>query len=94
MELGRNWDDIRNRLATPSFPFLIVAGETQVAGIENPLVDGKSDFVVSLEEATLEGAERVETVPILHSFLMSDPCCIEKTVQYLESKRPVKMASQ
>ncbi len=87
MELGTHWETLENRLGTPPFPFLIVAGEKTVAGFENPLVAGKGDFIVSLEEARLDGAERIETVPVLHSYLMSDPICIKKTVAYFESKQ-------
>jgi pimeloyl-ACP methyl ester carboxylesterase len=68
MELGANWNTISDRLATPPFPFMIIAGETKVAGVDNPLVEGKGDFVVSLDEARLDSAERIETVPVLHSF--------------------------
>lgn len=87
MELGANWNSISERLATPPFPFIIVAGETQVAGIDNPLIEGKGDFVVSLDEARLDGAERIETVPVLHSFLMQDPVCVAKSVEYISSKK-------
>ncbi len=87
MELGANWGSICERLATPPFPFMIIAGETKVAGIDNPLVEGKGDFVVSLDEAKLEGAERIETVPVLHSFLMQDPLCVAKTVEYITSQK-------
>ncbi len=85
MELGANWDEFCEQLATPPFPFLIVAGDITVAGYRNPLVGGESDFIVSLEEATLEGAERIEKVPVLHSFLMQDPKCIEETVRFIQS---------
>lgn len=85
MELGTRWEDIEPKLATPPFPFAIVAGHIQPAGLRNPLVDGDSDFVVSLDEARLEGAETIHEVPVLHSFLMNDPETQDWTVAFLNA---------
>lgn len=85
MELGAKWDEVESKLATPPFPFAIVAGNV-AAPIPNPLVDGDGDFVVSLDEAKLDGAEIVHEVPVLHSFLMDDPKVQTWTIDYLKSK--------
>ncbi len=50
----------------------VVAGDLSHNPVQNPLVDGSSDLIVSVDEAKLDGAERMETVPVLHSFLMND----------------------
>ena len=86
LELGPKWDDLVLRLATPPFPFIIVAGDVSKQPIQNPLVDGDGDFVVSLEEAELEGRESLHRLPVLHSFLMKDPKAIEICVDYLNTK--------
>ena len=86
LELGPQWEAFSERLATPKFPFLIIAGDVSDRTVQNPLVDGAGDFVVSLEEATLEGAEKIETVPLLHSFLMDDSDVTHRIVEYIESK--------
>ena len=88
MELGPRWSEIQDRLATPSFPFAIVAGKLETGQMNNPLVEGDSDFVVSLEEAKLEGAEVIQEFPVLHSFLMTDPDVQKWTIDYIESKLP------
>lgn len=83
LEMGRDWDQLEAKLATPSFPFTIIAGDVSQNLIQNPLVDGSSDFVVSLEEARLEGAREVRTLPALHSFLMNDPKAVDWTIEFL-----------
>jgi hypothetical protein len=82
-ELGVAWERMQMRLATPPFPFCIVAGDVSSQPVRNPLVAGESDFVVSVEETRLEGAAEHVTVPALHSFLMSDEKVLEITLQFL-----------
>ncbi|WP_146577024.1 esterase/lipase family protein [Neorhodopirellula pilleata] len=86
MELGPRWSEIEDRLATPPFPFAIAAGKFEAGRIRNPLVEGDSDFVVSLDEAKLDGAETIQEFPVLHSFLMNDPDVQKWTVDFIESK--------
>ncbi len=83
IELGPRWDQLKARLAIPPFPFAIVAGDVSENVIQNPLVDGGSDFVVSLEEAKLDGAEKIVSLPVLHSFLMSDDDACRFTTEFL-----------
>ena len=86
MELGPKWDDFVAKLATPPFPFIIVAGDVSDNTIQNPLVDGEGDFVVSLDEARLDGSEAFHTVPVLHSFLMNDDDAIKLVRNFLQDK--------
>lgn len=86
MELGPRWDEVAGRLATPSFPFAIGAGKIETGPLRNPLVDGDSDFVVSLEEAQLDGAQTVKEFPVLHSFLMNDEAVQEWVIDFLDGQ--------
>ena len=88
LELGPKWDEFVSQLATPPFPFMIVAGDVSDKVIKNPLVEGNGDFVVSVEEAELEGREELRLVPVLHSFLMNDEAAMKICVQYVQSKDP------
>ncbi len=83
MELGPNWEEFSESLATPPFPFSIVAGEVENKPIQNPLLDNPSDFVVEVDEARLEGSESFVIVPALHSFLMKDPQAQEFVADFL-----------
>ncbi len=85
MELGPLWEQFEKNLATPPFPFAIVAGDISGNFVQNPLVDGSSDFVVSLDEAKLDGAESFHTVPVLHSFLMNDERAKKLTAEFIDS---------
>jgi len=84
LELGPNWEELKNNLATPSFPFAIVAGDVSEQPIQNPLTDGSGDFVVSVEEAKLTGSQWIKTVPVLHSFLMDDQTVQSMTIEFLK----------
>ncbi len=84
MELGPQWEKLKEKLATPTFPFAIIAGDVSENKVQNPLVDGSSDFVVTVEESKLEGAAMFQAVPVLHSFLMNDETVIEMTIDFLD----------
>ena len=83
MELGPDWDEFSDSLATPPFPFSIIAGQVENKAIQNPLLDNASDFVVEVDEARLEGSESFVVVPALHSFLMKDAQVQEFVVDFL-----------
>jgi hypothetical protein len=83
MQLGPSWQALKDGLGTPPCPFAIVAGDISSSPLQNPLLDGPSDGVVTLEEATLEGMAEIATVPVIHSFLMSDPSVVRATVSFL-----------
>ncbi len=84
LELGPDWESFGDKLATPPFPFAIIAGDVSRSLIQNPLVDGSGDFVVSLEEADLAGREWLKTVPVLHSFLMNDLVTMSMTIEFIK----------
>ncbi len=85
LELGPKWDEFEKKLATPPFPFVIVAGDLSSNPIQNPLVDGSGDLVVSLDEAKLDGCEEFHTIDALHSFLMNDQRAIKIAVDFLSN---------
>jgi pimeloyl-ACP methyl ester carboxylesterase len=88
LELGANWSEVSDRLAIPPFPFLIIAGETKVAGYSNPMVGGDGDFILAVEETDLKGAVRTEIVPELHSLIMQDALVIQTTVAFIQQHAP------
>lgn len=83
MELGAEWKSFVKKLETPEFPFAIIAGDLS-SGAKNPLVDGPSDFVVSVEEARLDGAEEFHTIDAIHSFLMNDEMALDLTTDFIK----------
>ena len=83
MQLGSQWEEFESQLAIPSCPFGIIAGRLPDSILKNPLVDGESDFVVSVEETKLAGATDFLEVPQIHSFLMDDDTVQSAVVNFL-----------
>ncbi|MEO8269547.1 MAG: lipase [Aureliella sp.] len=93
MELGPNWTDFEANLAIPNCPFGIVAGHLPESNLRNPLVDGASDFVVSVNETHLTGESDFLEVPRLHSFLMDDPVVQQAVASFIVHHRFSEIAS-
>ncbi len=86
LELGPKWNEFVNHLAMPPFPFAIIAGDLSEKRLQNPLVDRSGDYLVSVEEAKLEGSEAFHIIPVIHSMLMRDKRSIELTIDFVSSK--------
>lgn len=87
MQLGPQWDGFQENLGIPPCPFAILAGDLTGSPIQNPLLDGPNDAVVTVEEAKLEGMTEFKTYPVLHSLLMQDSRCVVDAVEFLTRKR-------
>ncbi len=87
LELGPEWRELEEKLATPPCPFGIIAGRLPETSLQNPLVDGEGDFVVSLDETKLAGAADFLETPRLHTFLMDDPAVRQAVVAFLKHQR-------
>ena len=86
MELGPRWEDIKDKLGIPPCPFAIIAGDRSGHLIQNPLVNGASDFFVSVEEARLEGATEVITMPLPHTTLMTNKRALQYVTNFLHQE--------
>ncbi|MFN5102336.1 MAG: esterase/lipase family protein [Planctomycetota bacterium] len=83
MQLGPHWEGLSTNLGAPPCPFMIIAGDLTGTSIQNPLLSGPNDAVVTVQEAKLEGMAEFKTFPVLHSFLMQDARCVEAGVDFL-----------
>ncbi len=84
-ELSRHWPGFSAKLATPEFEFGIVAGaQAEDAAINNPLIDGHNDLVVTVAETRLVGARDFYQQPLVHSFIMNNPEVHQATLNFLE----------
>lgn len=83
MHLGPAWENLQHSLGTPPCPFAIVIGDVSRSSLKNPFLDEPNDGVVTVNEATLEGASEMKTFPVVHSFLMRDEAIVRATVSYL-----------
>lgn len=87
VQLGPGWQELEKNLVVPKCPFGIVAGRLSDQVPDNPLVEGESDFVVSVEEAKLQGAADLLEVNQVHSFLMDSPEVQAATVKFIRTNR-------
>ena len=85
VQLGKAWDDLQSELAIPPLPFMIVVGTLEDKPLQNPLLEGPNDGVVTASEALLEGSSKIAEFPQLHSFLMNDPAIMKTTWEFLIS---------
>ena len=83
-QLSRTWDDCQKTLATPGFPFAILAGGRGTDLGLNPLVDGDDDLIVAVEETRLPGAADFRLLNCRHSRLMDDPAARQYVHSFLE----------
>lgn len=83
MQLGPHWEGLSTNLGIPPCPFMVIAGDLTGTSIQNPLLSGPNDAVVTVQEAKLEGMSELKTFPVLHSFLMQDAQCVEAAVDFL-----------
>lgn len=86
-ELGTGADGSNSKLPIPDFEFAIIAGGLSDGAGFNRLLPGDNDGTVTVESAKLAGAADFLVVPVLHSFLMSDPAVINAATSFLASGR-------
>ena len=82
-QLGRDWDKLEKKLATPHCQFGIIAGGKGTEGF-NPLLPGNDDGVVRVEETRLAGARDFAVAPVVHMFLKDDATVQEYTLRFLQ----------
>lgn len=90
-ELAREWDDLAQVLATPPFPFAVVAGGMGTAVGMNPLVPGDDDGVVAVSETRLDGMADFFLVPCRHGAIVNDPRVRRFVCEFL--KRPIEKST-
>ena len=84
-QLGANWNEIRQTLASPPIPFAIIAGGTGNNFGFNLLLPGDDDGVVRVEETHLEGETVFRRIPLLHSLLPQSAEVHRLTLKFLET---------
>ncbi len=84
-ELSTDWKELNDKLATPSFEFGIIAGgQEDGAWLNNRILDGKDDFIVSVEETKLPGAADFLVKPLIHGTMMNNTDVQKATFSFLQ----------
>jgi pimeloyl-ACP methyl ester carboxylesterase len=86
-QLSSGFHELESHLATPDFPFGIVAGNLghEDAPWGNILLPGPDDFTVSKKETMLPGATDFLVRPLVHTTMMRQEEVLEATVRFLKS---------
>ncbi len=84
LQLGRQWPEVRDQLATPPCQFGIIAGCGGRWIPRNPLIQGDNDWIVGVEETKLVGASDFREFPVAHALLPSSPRVVQATLRFLE----------
>jgi pimeloyl-ACP methyl ester carboxylesterase len=83
-ELGREWEKLQGKLATPAIEFGILAGGLENGRGFNPLLPGDNDGTVTVAGTRLAGASDFRVLPVMHTFIMSDAKTLQYTLQFLQ----------
>ena len=83
MQLGPQWNGLAPNLGVPPCPFAVFAGDLSNSPIQNPLLDGPNDAIVTVEETKLQGMTEFRTYPVLHSLIMQDRRCVKEAIEFL-----------
>ena len=83
-ELGDQWSEIADGLATPECEFGIIAGDLSPSHVDNPLIPGGDDLIVGVEETRLVGARDFLTIPAAHLLMECDKRAQEPTLRFLQ----------
>ena len=78
------WSEVEKRLGTANCEFGIIAGSLNSPILNNPLVEGQDDLIVSVEETKLAGARDFLVVPCNHSRLMHEKEMQKMTLHFLQ----------
>ena len=98
VQLGADWEELEDNLATPKGEFGIIAG-----GTGNSLgfcleLPGDDDGRISVSSTRLAGAADFTMVPALHELIVHDPRVLSRTLRFLqngyfispEEKQPIR----
>lgn len=83
-QLAEQWHELEPQLAVPPCEFGIIAAESKSWIGTNPLLSGKDDYVVRVQETRLDGARDFLVVPGLHTLIMDQDRVREATVRFLQ----------
>jgi len=84
-DLSTRWEQVEKSLTTPDFQFGIIAGgQPEQSALDNPLISGKNDLIVTVEETRLPGAHDFMQEHLLHSTMMKNEVVLKAALSFLE----------
>jgi pimeloyl-ACP methyl ester carboxylesterase len=92
-QLGRDWDKLEAKLATPGDFGILAGGKGDKRGF-NPILAGDNDGTISVATTRLAGASDFLVLPVLHTFIINDPKAREYTLRFLKEGNFVSPAKR
>ncbi len=83
-QLGRDWQQVEGKLATPTCEFGILAGGRGDKHGYNLLLPGDNDGIISVETTRLAGARDFRVLPVQHPLIMFNAKAQEYTLRFLQ----------
>ena len=91
VQLGTGENSVPNSLGEANFDLGIIAGTRSINIILSNLIPGEDDGKVSVSRTKLSGMKDHITLPVTHTFMMSDKQVIEQVTHYLRNGRFVRV---
>ena len=83
-QLGTGADSVPNSLGPADFDLGIIAGTSTFNPFLSLLLPNPDDGKVSVENTKLDGMREHISLPVTHTFMMSNKSVIEQTIHYLQ----------
>lgn len=86
-DLNADWDQLAEKMVTPSCDFGILAGGKSDEAGWNPLIPGDDDTTVGVDETKLPGAIDFRVLQVAHRSMPTDPTIHALTWKFLQTGR-------
>ena len=84
-QITSTFTEVQRTLAVPTSEFAIIAGAMENHLIQNRLLQGENDMVLTVKETLLSGAVDFRTLNSTHTRIMVQPKTLQWTTRFLQS---------